>query len=366
MRQSLFHRAVDPNGHIDYCMAVIRKGWPMRLRNVIGAVILIAGALAPAAARAQSQSLIEQARKEGEVVFYSTMSVPVFEILHKAAKEKYPFINFQHVYLASSRQAARVMLEQRSGKVQADVLGNSLEGMTFYRDQKILVRYESPEAKALIDGSVDPDRFWVGITTDFLITAYNTRLVARVKAPKNYDDYLSPEFKGQMANNSSVPYPYTGMVSLRGAEQARVFLKRLQQQDVRPVEGYTHTSNLLAAGEYPIVVFMQVSKVEELKKKGAPVDFLPGAPTFATLSTIGIVQNSPHPAAAKLFVDFILSPEGQQALVRGGKIPLRKNVKSPAKAIDDLIAGGNLHVVKLLGDYSEAMKTYQQLMGIKQ
>jgi ABC-type Fe3+ transport system substrate-binding protein len=111
---------------------------------------------------------------------------------------------------------------------------------------------------------------------------------------------------------------------------------------------------------------MQVSKIEELKKKGAPVDFLPGAPTFATLSTIGVVQNSPHPAAAKLFVDFILSPEGQQALVRGGKIPLRKNVKSPAKAIDDLIAGGNLHVVKLLGAYSEAMKTYQQLMGIKQ
>jgi ABC-type Fe3+ transport system substrate-binding protein len=111
---------------------------------------------------------------------------------------------------------------------------------------------------------------------------------------------------------------------------------------------------------------MQVSKVEELKKKGAPVDFLPGGPTFATLSTIGVVQNAPHPAAAKLFVDFILSPEGQQALVRGGKIPLRKNVKSPAKAIDDLIAGGNLHVVKLLGNYSEAMKTYQTLMGIKQ
>jgi iron(III) transport system substrate-binding protein len=84
------------------------------------------------------------------------------------------------------------------------------------------------------------------------------------------------------------------------------------------------------------------------------------------LSTIGIVQNSPHPAAAKLFLDFMLSPEGQQALVRGGKIPLRKNVKTPAKAIDDLIAGGNLHVVRLLGDFSEAVRTYQQLLGIKQ
>ncbi len=335
-------------------------------KSIIPGLVLVAAALAPAVIRAQSRSLVEQARKEGEVVFYSTMSVPVFEILHKAAKEKYPFINFRHVYLASSRQAARVMLEHRSGKIQADVLGNSLEGMTFYRNQKILDRYDSPEIKALIEGSADPERFWFGITTDFLVTGYNTRLIARAKAPKSYDDYLNPEFKGQLANNSSVPYPYTGMVSLRGAEQARAYLNRLQQQDIREVEGFSHTSNLLAAGEYPITIFMQVSKIEELKKKGAPVDWLPGAPTFATLSTIGIVQNSPHPAAARLLVDFFLSAEGQQALVRGGKIPLRKNVKTPAKAIDDLIAGGNLHVVKLIGDFSEAVRTYQQLMGIKQ
>jgi iron(III) transport system substrate-binding protein len=329
------------------------------------AAVVLAAALAPVAAGSQSQSLVEQARKEGEVVFYSTMSVSVFEIFQRAAREKYPFINFHHIYLASSRQAARVMLEARSGKVQADVVGNSLEGMTYYRDQKIIGRYESPEAKALIEGSVDPERFWFGITTDFLVTAYNTRLITRAKGPKSYDEYLNPEFKGQMANNSSVPYPLTGMMSLRGAEQARAYVKRLEQQNVRPVEGYTHISNLLAAGEYPMAIFMQVSKIEELKKKGAPVDWLPGAPTFATLSTIGLVQNSPHPAAGRLLIDFFLSAEGQQALARAGKIPLRKNVKTPAKAIDDLIAGGNLHVVKLIGDYSEAMKAYQQLMGLK-
>lgn len=336
----------------------------LRSINTAAAILSVFAFAAPA--RAQSQNLIDQARKEGEVVFYSTMSVPVFEIFHRAAKEKYPFINFQHVYLASSRQAARVMLEHRSGKVQADVLGNSLEGMNYYRDQKILGRYESPEAKALIEGSVDPEQLWFGITTDFLITAYNTRMIARAKAPKSYDEYLNPEFKDQLANNSSVPYPFTGMMSLRGAEQARSYIKKLAQQNVRQVEGYSHTSNLLAAGEYSIVTFMQITKIEELKKKGAPVDWLPGAPTFATLSTIGIVQNSPHPAGARLLVDFFLSAEGQQALARGGKIPLRKNIKTPAKAIDDLVAGGNLHVVKLIGDYGEAMKTYLQLMGIKQ
>lgn len=333
--------------------------------SIAGAALLAAAALRPLPAGAQSAALVEQARREGEVVFYSTMSVSVFEIFQRAAKEKYPFLNFQHIYLASSRQAARVMLEHRSGKVQADVLGNSLEGMIYYRDQKILGRYDSPEVKAMLENTSDPEHFWFGITTDFLVTAYNTRLVPRAKAPKNYDEYLSPEFKGQMANNTGVPYPLTGMMSLRGGEQARAYVKKLEQQNIRPVEGYTHLSNLLAAGEYPMAIFMQVTKIEELKKKGAPADWLPAAPTFATLSTIGIVQNSPHPVAARLLVDFFLSPEGQQALVRAGKIPLRKNIKTPAKAIDELLAGGNLHVVKPVGDYSDAMKVYQQLMGLK-
>src|ERR1051326_8343126 len=94
-------------------MDVTRKAWPMRLQNVLAAVIVVAATLGPAAARGQSQSLIEQARKEGEVVYYSTMSVPVFEILHKAAKEKYPFINFQHVYLVAPGGARHARISQR-------------------------------------------------------------------------------------------------------------------------------------------------------------------------------------------------------------------------------------------------------------
>jgi iron(III) transport system substrate-binding protein len=333
------------------------------LRLVVAAVFL-AFSLAMAA-RAQSPSAIDQARKEGAVVFYSTMSVTVFETFQKAFKEKYPFINLQHIYLSSSRQVARVMLEHRGGKIQADVLGNSPDGLSYYKEQKVLGSHDSPEAKALIEGSVDADRQWFGITTDFLITAFNTRALARAKAPKNYDEYLNPEFKGQMAINSSVAYALTGMASLRGAEQARIYAKKLGQQDPRPVEGFTHMTNLLAAGEYPLAIFTQVSKIEELKKKGAPVDWLPASPTFAVLAGVALTQNPPHPAAARLLVDFFLSTDGQQALVRGGKIPLRKGIKAPTKNIDELLAGGNLHVIRPSGDYSEAMKLYLQLMGIK-
>jgi iron(III) transport system substrate-binding protein len=341
-----------------------RKEIGLQTRRTVTLVLAVALFL-PFRAFPQTPSLVEQARKEGEVVIYTTMPVTLFEVFQKAAKEKYPFLNIQHIYLSSSRQVARVMLEHRSGKIQADVLGNSLEGIFYYKEQKLLGRYESPEAKAMVEGAADPERLWFGMTTDFLITAFNTRMLPRAKAPKNYDDYLNPEFKGQMAINSGVPYALIGMAGLRGDEPGRAYVKKLEQQNLRPVEGFTHMTNLLAAGEYPLAIFMQASKIEDMKKKGGPVEWLPAAPTFATLSAVALVQNASHPAAARLLIDFFLSPEGQQALVKAGKIPLRKGVKTPAKNIDELLASGNIHVIKPQGEYSDSMKLYRQLLGMK-
>jgi iron(III) transport system substrate-binding protein len=243
------------------------------------------------------QNLLEQARKEGEVVLYTTMTVRDFEVFKKAAKEEYPFLNIQHIYLSASRQAARVMQEFRVGKLQADVLGNSLEAMLYYQKQGVIANYESPEAKNMIKGSVDPDAYWAGITTDLLITAFHSRQVPKGSAPINYDDYLNPKFKGQMAINSGTPYALVGMVSFRGEEQGIAYVKRLSQQHLRSVEGFTH--------------------------------------------------------------------EGQQALVKAGKIPLRRGVKSPAKEIDQLLDSEGLHVIKPKGDFSKYQKLYNEFVGVK-
>jgi iron(III) transport system substrate-binding protein len=173
------------------------------------------------------------------------------------------------------------------------------------------------------------------------------------------------KFKGRMATNSGSPYPLSGMISLRGEEQGVAYMRKLGQQDVRPVEGYTHVTNLLAAGEFPLAIFMQVSKIDAMKRKGAPVDWRPGSPTFATLSTIALAQNPPHPAAARLLMDFYLSPEGQQALSKAGKIPLRKGVKSPSEEIDSLLKSDNLHVVQAKGDASKIQRLYAELLGVR-
>jgi iron(III) transport system substrate-binding protein len=331
-----------------------------KLNLLIGLVCL------PALASAQSPEILNQVKKEGgEVILYTTMTVPDFEIFNRAAKEKYPFLNIRHVYLSSSRQMARVMQEFRAGRVQADVLGNNPETLVYLKQQNVLGQYRSPETKNLLKGSWDPDGYWSGMTTDLLVTGFNPKTMSKAAAPKNYDDYLKPQFKGQMAVNRGVIYPLSGMVSLRGEEQGLAYFKKYSQQDIRLVEGYSHTVNLMAAGEYPIVSFMQISKLDAMKRKEAPVDWIAAPQTLATISTIGMVKNPLHPAAAQLLIDFYLSQEGQRALATAGKIPLRRGVKSPSKDIDQLMENGNFHVIQAEGGYDRYMKIFNEHLATR-
>ena len=328
-------------------------------------LLLLASMFIPAFAFAQTADLLSQAKKEGEVILYTTMTVGDFQLFNKAAKEKYPFLNIRHVYLSSARQTARVMQEFRAGRVQADVLGNSPETLLYLKQQGVLGSYQSPEAKNLLKGAWDPDGYWSGITTDLLVTGFNPKLIGKAVAPKNYDEYLRPQFKGQLAVNRGVPYPLTGMVSLRGEEPGIGYFKKFSQQDLRLVEGYTHTINLMAAGEYALTAFMQVSKLEAMKRKEAPVDWLPSAPTLATISTVAMIKNPLHPAAAQLLIDFYLSAEGQRGLATTGKIPLRRGVKSQSREIDQLMESGNFHVIIPEGGYDRYMRIYNDYLGIR-
>ncbi len=333
--------------------------------STIKSSLLLLALIWPAVCYAQSPDILERAKTEGEVILYTTMTVPDFEAFNKAAKEKYPFLTVRHVYLSSARQAARVAQEHRAGRVQADVLGNSPEPLLYFKQQGVIGSYRSGETKNMIERTSDPEGFWSGITTDLLVTGFNPKLLSKSAAPKNYDDYLRPQFKGQMAVNRGVVYPLTGMVSMRGEEQGVAYFRKLSQQELRLVEGYTHNVNLLAAGEYPLTSFMQVSKLDAMKRKGAPVDWLPSTQTLATISTVAMVKNSLHPGAAQLLIDFYLSAEGQRALAGAGKIPLRKGVKSLSKDIDQVMESGNLHVIWPEGGYDRYMKMYNDFLGIR-
>jgi ABC-type Fe3+ transport system substrate-binding protein len=337
-------------------------------RNFIVLLLVIFSFAQIPAARptwAASPELIEQAKKEGEAVLYTTMPVGEFQIFNQAAKEKYPFLNVRHVRINSGSQVSKVMLEHKAGKIQVDVIGNNLAAMRYFKEQGVLAKVESPEIGQLVKGSADPDGFWAGITSEFYITAYNTKMLQADKAPRSFDDYLEARFKDQLAVNRGVPDGLIGMLELRGEDKGMAYMRRLGRQGLRPVDGFTHMTNLLVAGEYPVALFMQVSKIDAMKKKGAPVNWSATTPTITTISCVGVTKNAAHPAAAKLLMDFYLSADGQRALTRAGKIPARRGIKSPSEDIDRLLDSQNLHVLRTEGDYSRYMKLYNEVLAMR-
>ena len=295
------------------------------MKSRLSCVIFVALMLLPAMTSGQTASL-DQARKEGEVILYSTITVGAFNELNKAVKEKYPFLNVRHIRLGPAQQLARIMQEQRAGHFLADVVYNNLLHLIYLKDNGVLGKYESPENKFLMKEAIDSDGFWVGGDIDVLVTGFNTKMISRNEVPTTYDGFLDGKLKGQMAINSNNPYALVGMASLRGEEQGIAYIRKLAQQNLRPVQGFTHMANLLAAGEYPIALMSQVTKIEEMKEKGAPVDWASNTPNFSTVGAYALSRNPPHPVGARLLIDFVLSDQGQRVLGRTGKLPMRRGV----------------------------------------
>lgn len=303
---------------------------------------------------------IELAKKEGEVVLYTTMVLSDFQVFQKAIAKKYPFLKVNHVRLGAATLAARAIAEFRAGKHLTDVFGVTPDSMNYLRDIGVLAQYTSPETKFLHQGFNDPKGYWSGINTDVLVTGVNTRQMPVAKAPRSYADYLKPEYKGKMAFHIGTNNPLIGMTELRGEDKALAYMRAFAKQDLIAHNGYTKISQLLGAGEFPLVAFMQVTKLEKIRERNGPVDWIPLDPSFATVSSVAIAKNAPHPNAARLLLDFYLSEDGQKALREIDKIPIRKGVDAESKRVAELVEK-TPHVIKYDGDPGKQIKLFNEM-----
>jgi iron(III) transport system substrate-binding protein len=312
------------------------------------------------AQRAASGADLELAKKEAEVILYTTMVVSDFQVFQRAIAKKYSFLKVNHVRLGAAALAARAIAEFRAGKHLTDVFGVTPDSMNYLRDIGVLAQYTSPEIKFVHQGFMDAKGFWNGINTDILVTGVNTSQMPLTKAPRGYNDYLKPEYKGKIAFHIGTNNPLIGMTELRGEERAIAYMRAFAKQDLIAHNGYTKISQLLAAGEFPLVAFMQVTKLEKIRERGGPVDWIPLDPSFATVSSVAIAKNAPHPNAARLLLDFYLSEEGQKALREIDKIPLRKGVEAESKRVAELVER-TPHVIKYEGDPGKQIKLFNEI-----
>jgi ABC-type Fe3+ transport system substrate-binding protein len=320
----------------------------------------------------REQRLVDGARKEGQVTVYSSMIVDqALRPLIDAFQTKYPFIKAQYVRDDPPQQLQKIMAESRAGRMVADVLEST--GLEVpIRAADIDQPFWSPQIDAYDPGLLDPDNFWAPTRTSYLGACYNTNLVKPGEAPKSFADYLDPKWKGKIAWSSTVAGAMlfiTGVRNFMGEDKAFTYLQKLAQQAIVSIPSANRVVvDRVMAGEYSLCLDAFLHHPIISARKGAPIAPLPLDPVLTVVSSVMLPKTPPHPYAAMLFIDFLLSREGQQTLQRADYFPARLDV--PASADLDQIVPRKIGLhenfispIKMDADLPRSRELYLQLFA---
>ena len=297
-------------------------------------------------ARAQTADrakLVEEAKKEGKLVVYAAYTASDANAFKAAFEKKYPFIQFEYFRAGKDKLLEKYLTEVKAGQFLPDVYQSSIFPMTTLMQRGLLGKYPSPERAAYGDAFKDKDGYWTAAYINPMTMAYNTRMVKQADVPKSYDELLLPKWKGKMGLDLNKTEWYVAMLQMMGEEKGRKYMEALSKQDVQARDGNTITGQLLVAGEFPLVISQYPTSVEIYKKLGAPIEWVALDPHFVYSIVIGVTAKHAHPAAGRLFIDFVLSEEGQKIMRSVSRIPARKDVPPDPPR---LIEGRKLLVVK--------------------
>jgi len=310
-----------------------------RLRFMIIAPLLALALISPSRAGAQQVSL-DQAKKEGEVVWYGTLTGgAIVGNLLKSFESKYPGVKVKYLRLGGASFVERIRSEARAGRFLWDVVTS--EYIQFFELIKhvTLARYAGPDNTSIAPRHRDPNGTWVSLYGAIATIAWNTRMIKPADAPKDWKDLLDPKWKGRKIGLPAEAFQwYGGMVTYLGDKAGRDYMKALAAQDPQTQQGYTNTSNLLTAGEFPVAI-TRAHRIEDARAKGAPVDWSTDAdPVVISIHPIGVSERAPHPAAARLFYNFLTSVEGQSLFTDEGFLSSHSGVKPrfPRMNLDNL------------------------------
>jgi ABC-type Fe3+ transport system substrate-binding protein len=274
-----------------------------------------------------SSSVIDEAKKEKKLVIYTTQALNIVTKFVNIFNEKYPFLEIDIYRSGGQKLLTKAVGEARAGKYIPDVFNVNFVNLHMLKDKNLLRKYVSPESRNYREDVKESQGFWTCPYMHSRVVAYNTRLVSKQEAPNSYEDLLDPKWKG----NIGMPmqkYAWFGMqLMIRGEEEGLEFFKKLAAQELLFHRGLTLNATLLAAGEFSVLGLVSNNTIENLKDQGAPVEWIHARPTVNTLSGPAVAAKAPHPNAAKLYVDFLLSRKGQEVVQSLHYIPTRTDVK---------------------------------------
>jgi ABC-type Fe3+ transport system substrate-binding protein len=289
--------------------------------------------------------LVEGAKKEGKVMFYTGLIVDqVVRPLKQAFEKEYPFVELEFFRANSQRLAQRVLAEYQAKRYDVDLISGSA-ATTLVKEAGFMQRFYSPHLAEYPPELKGENGFWGSTNVYFMTLGYNTRAVKAADVPKTYEDLLQPRWKGQMMWSTSIgsgaPQFIGNILLTMGEEKGKAYLQKLKQQNIaKSTASARQILDLVIAGEYPLAIQIFNHHAYISKQAGAPVDWQPLNPVTATINTVGLAKNSPRPHAAMLFLDFLLSKKGQKVVQLSNYLPSHPDM--PALQPDLKPGGGKI------------------------
>ena len=292
----------------------------------------------------RTQKLIEGAQKEGSLTLFT--STPIDDINAVAAAFERKYAVKVRIWRASNEDILqRAVVENRAGRFDSDLFETDATGLEGLRREGLLQPVVSPVFAGLMPQAVKPGD-WIGTRLNVITGAYNTNAVRAEDVPKTYEELRDPKWKGKLGIEAGDADWFSTVVTSFGEENGlKLFRSIISKNGASVRKGHTLMANLVASGEVPLALTTYRYKVNQLKALGAPIAPFALPPTVARVNGIGLSTHAPHPHAALLFFDFMLS-EAQPILASRQMFPtglkaqtqpedLRLSFVDPATVIDE-------------------------------
>ncbi len=282
-------------------------------------VILIGGwkqTLQSAPAYQSHEEVVAGAKKEGKMVIWTQMAKGEELLIYEDFKKEYPFIKIETVVLRAEECRERLLMEAEAGrKPTVDTFDIAPMHLPLYQKKGLLLSFPWVKVYKMDPRAVDPANMAVANHAAVEVFGYNTNRLSSEKLPKSYEDLLKPEWKGGQMLLDIRGFLWDKLAA-SGAwteEKTLDFCRKLLEQKPQFGKGQTNISQLLAAGMTSLAV-TAVKNLISMKRKGAPVDWVPLEPIVGDLGGYSIHKDALHPNSAILFLGWLSGPQGQKSL----------------------------------------------------
>ena len=275
----------------------------------------------------RDSKLLQEARREGSLVWYTSLAPTESTPLGAAFEKKYG-VKVEIWRAVSEKIVQRVVTEGRARRHTFDVVETNAPELEALSREQLLGAFHSPFFADLPPFALPAHRQWAADRMTVYGVAYNTLAVKREDIPKSYEGFLDSKWKGKLGVEATDGDWMSGVLKAMGNERGTLFMRRLA--DLRPDvrKGHILLAELVSAGEIPVGLTIYQSNATTLKRRGGPIEWVALDPVITRPQAIGVAKNAQHPHAALLFADFVLSPEGQALLESMGRSPMSTKIKS--------------------------------------